>query len=149
MASVRSEPARTMPPPTAAELLQHPVVQEALEQAWLDSLPGDRARRHEEGGWVYMDTTTGSFSVQRATAGGQAVLGLGTPPTVPGSVVVATFHTHPNPSAEGWLPGPSTADTHSAWLFGVPCLIRADDGVYTTGPQSRRGGLGGGPGYPP
>jgi hypothetical protein len=37
----------------------------------------------------------------------------------------------------------------SAWLFGVPCLIRADDGDHTTGPASRRGGLAGGPGYPP
>ncbi len=76
------------------------------------------------------------------------MLDLSTPPLVPDSVVVATFHTHPNPSAEGWEPGPSAADTQSAWIFGVPCLIRADNGVYLTGPDSRRGGLTGAPGYP-
>jgi proteasome lid subunit RPN8/RPN11 len=87
--------------------------------------------------------------VRRAPAGAQAALDLSAPPVVAGAVVVATFHTHPNPSAEGWKPGPSAADTQSAWLLGVPCLIRADDGVHTTGPSSRRGGLAGGPGYPP
>jgi len=74
---------------------------------------------------------------------------LSWPPVVQGAAVVATFHTHPNPSAEGWQSGPSAADTQSAWLFGVLCLIRADDGTHTTGPASRRGGLTGDPGYPP
>ncbi len=138
-----------MQAPTAADLLKETVVQQALEVVWTDSLPADPARRHEEGGWIYMDTTTGSISVRRAPAGAQAILDLSTPPTVPGSVVVATFHTHPNPSAEGWEPGPSAADTRTALLFGVPCLIRADNGVHITGPASRRGGLTGGPGYPP
>ncbi len=138
-----------MQAPTAAELSNDPTVQQALEQSWVDSLPADPARRHEEGGWVYLDTTTGTISVRRAPAGSQAVLDLNTPPIVPGSVVVATFHTHPNPSSEGWTPGPSAADTQSAWLLGVPCLIRAEDGVHVTGPDARRGGLAGGPGYPP
>lgn len=132
--------------PTATEL--HPTVQRALEAAWVDSLPGDPLNRHEEGGWIYLDITTGAMTIRRAPAGAQAMLDLNTPPLVPGSVVVATFHTHPNPSAEGWQTGPSTADTQSAWLLGVPCLIRADDGIYTTGPDSRRGGLTGGLGYP-
>jgi hypothetical protein len=134
--------------PTTAELLNAPIVQQALERAWNDSLPGDPVHRHEEGGWIYMDTTNGTVTVRRASAGTQATLDVSTPPVVPGAVVVATFHTHPNPSAEGWDPGPSTADTQSAWLFGVPCLIRADDGVHTTGPALRRGGLGGDPGFP-
>jgi hypothetical protein len=136
-------------PPTAAELLRDPTVQAALEQAWLDSLPTDPARRHEEGGWIYMDTSTGTISAVRAPSGGQAMLDLTGPPVIPGATVVATFHTHPNPTAEGWDPRPSSWDTQSAWLFGVPCLIRTDRGVYMTGPESRRGGLGGGPGYPP
>ena len=138
-----------MQAPTVANLLKDPIVRQALEQAWMDSLPADPAQRHEEGGWVFADTTTGAISVQRPPAGVRASLDLNTPPIVPDAVVVATFHTHPNPSAEGWNPGPSAADTRSAWLFGVPCLIRADDGVHTTGPDSRRGGLAGGPGYPP
>lgn len=138
-----------MQAPTAADLVLASVVVQALEQAWVDSLPGDPLLRHEEGGWVYLDTTTGALSVLRAPAGAQASLDLSSPPVVAGSVVVATFHTHPNPSAEGWAPGPSPADIRSAWLLGVPCLIRADDGLHATGPSSRRGGLTGGPGYPP
>jgi hypothetical protein len=138
-----------MKAPTIADLLNDPTVGQALELAWLDSQSADPAQRHEEGGWVYLDTTTGTISVRRASAGAQATLDLGTPIVVPGMMVVATFHTHPNPSSEGWEPGPSTADTQSAWLFGVPCLIRADHGIHTTGPNSRRGGLHGGPGYPP
>ena len=139
-----------MPPlaPTATELLNDPVVRQALEDAWADSLPADPAKRHEEGGWIYMDTTTQAISVQRAPAGHRAMVDLGHPIAVPGSVVVATFHTHPNPAAEGWHPGPSAADAQSAWLLGVPCLIRADNGIHVTGPASRRGGLSGGPGYP-
>jgi hypothetical protein len=138
-----------MQAPTAADLLKESIVNEGLEDAWSDSNPGDPAGRHEEGGWIYLDTTTGVLSIQRASSGSQATLDLTNPPLVSGSVVVATFHTHPNPSAEGWESGPSAADTQSAELFGVPCLIRADDGIHTTGPVSRRGGLGGGPGYPP
>ncbi|HVC97655.1 MAG TPA: Mov34/MPN/PAD-1 family protein [Pirellulales bacterium] len=138
-----------MQAPTSADLLNEPVVQQALEQAWNDSLPGDPLRRHEEGGWIYKDNTTGNLVVRRASAGAQASLDLSAPPMVPGAVVVATFHTHPNPSAEGWEPGPSSADVQLAWLLGVPFLIRADDGIHATGPASRRGGLTGGPGYPP
>jgi hypothetical protein len=138
-----------MDAPTAAELLANSVVREALEQAWRESLPDDPILRCEEGGWIYMDPTTGAISIRRASAGGRATLDLSSPPVVPGAVVVATFHTHPNPIAEGWDPGPSRDDTQSAWLLGVPCLIRADNGVHTTGPTSRRGGLAGDSGFPP
>src|SRR5690242_10679328 len=134
--------------PTIAELLANATVQQELDGAWADSQSQNPALRHEEGDWIYMDTTTGAISVRRAPAGDRAVLNLSMPDLIPGSVVIATYHTHPNPSAEGWEPGPSTADTDSAWLFGVPCLIRADDGVHTTGPDSRRGGLTGPAGFP-
>jgi hypothetical protein len=141
--------ARAMQAPTTTELLNTAVVKQALDDAWADSLPGDPVQRHEEGGWILMDTATGTVTAHRAPAGSQAVLDLDLPPLVPGSVVVATFHTHPNPTSEGWESGPSPEDTQSAWLLGVPCLIRADDGIHTTGPDSRRGGLAGGPGFPP
>jgi hypothetical protein len=106
-----------MPPtqaPTTAELLGDPVVQQAMEQAWADSLPDDPAHRHEEGGWIYIDTTTAQITVRRAPAGSQAELDLNHPPQVPGCVVVGTFHTHPNPTAEGWYSGPSITDMNSA-----------------------------------
>ena len=135
--------------PTAAELASHPAVRQAIKQAWADSLSEDAERRHEEGGWIYLDTSTGDVSVQRAPAGFQAELNLDDPPHVPGAVVVGVFHTHPNPTAEGWFGGPSEADRRADERDGVPNLIRADDGLYFSGPDSRRGGLGGGPGYPP
>jgi hypothetical protein len=134
--------------PTVAELAIHPLVEEALEQAWKDSVPADPRRRHEEGGWIYCDIATGAISIQRAPAGRRAFLNLCSPTWKTGFVVVATFHTYPNPIAEGWKPGPSSADEQSAELLGVPCLIRAEDGVHTTGPASRRGGLAGNPGFP-
>ena len=42
-------------PPTANELSANPMIQQALEDAWNDSLTMDPARRHEEGGWIYLD----------------------------------------------------------------------------------------------
>ena len=142
-----------MAPPTRAptndELRQAPVVQQALEQAWTDSLPHDPAKRHEEGGWIYINLTTGELIAHPAATGLQAELEIGHPPPLPDSVVVATFHTHPNPTSEGWNPGPSDVDEEVLQRLGVPGLIRADDGVYVAGPESRRGGLTGGPGFPP
>jgi len=137
-----------MDAPNIGELLIHPVVHEALEQAWKDSIVSDPIRRHEEGGWIYCDTLANITSVRRAPAGRRAALDLNSPPLITGSVVVATFHTHPNPKAEGWTLGPSPADTESAWLDGVPCLIRAEDGIHFTGPEARRGGLAGNAGFP-
>jgi hypothetical protein len=120
-----------------------------MEQAWIDSLPNDPINRHEEGGWIYMDATTGQITTRRAAAGTTARLNLGNPPVVLGSQVVGTFHTHPNPTSQHWNPGPSRTDIASAAFTGVPWLIRADDGYHYTGPTGRRGGFAGGPGFPP
>ena len=137
-----------MQAPTAAELLSDPMIRRALDEAWADSVADDAVLRHEEGGWIYADTTAGAITVRRAQSGGQAMIDLSHPPVVTGSVVVGKFHTHPNPSAEGWEPGPSAADLVIDAQNGVPDLIRADDGVLVSGPDSRRGGMTGEPGYP-
>ena len=138
-----------MPAPTATELAGNQVVLEALELAWSDSTSLDPINRHEEGGWIYLEVTTGRLIVRRAPAGKQASVNLSTPPPTAGAVIVGKFHTHPNPTADGWEPGPSPADLRIDALHGVPDLIRADDGTHFSGPDSRRGGLAGGPGYPP
>ena len=138
---------RTKQPPTASELLSNVGVAKALNDAWADSQADDAANRHEEGGWIFMKVTTGEFTVARAQRGQQASIDLSRPPHFDG-VLVGKFHTHPNPSSEGWNPGPSAADEVVDERHGVPDLIRADDGVYFSGPESRRGGLGGTPGYP-
>lgn len=135
--------------PTAAELLANPVVQAALDGAWIDSHPNDVAMRREQGGWIFLDLGTGALIVERADPGNLNTIDLWDPPLVAGAVVVAIFHTHPNPSAEGWVTGPSASDAYNDALAGVPDLIRADDGVHISGPDSRRGGLAGGPGFPP
>ena len=134
--------------PTLAELAADPSVLLALEAAWVDSLAGDALSRHEEGGWIYADVLTAALAIRRAAPGGRSLIDLDSPPTLPGCVVVATFHTHPNPKADGWETGPSRGDISSAHFLGVPCIIRAEDGMHTTGPDSRRGGLTGPPGYP-
>jgi hypothetical protein len=136
-------------PPTAAELLADPVVQQALQQAWIDSQPNDPGQRHEEGGWLYMNLKTGKLIARRAPRGVQFAIDLDNPPLVLDAVVVGIFHTHPNPSSEGWTTGPSASDQACDARDGVPDLIRADDGVHLSGPSSRRGGLGNSPGYPP
>ena len=124
------------------------MVQAALGQAWAESLPDDSDNRHEEGGWIYLDTTTGEISIRCAPSGFQSELNLDHPPVVSGSLVVGIFHTHPNPSSEGWDPGPSEEDRRADERDGIPDLIRADDGVHFSGPATRRGGLSGGPGFP-
>ena len=135
--------------PTAAELLAHAAVIQALVEAWADAQVDDPTDRHEEGGWVYLDLSTGVIVTRRAPAGTQSRLSLANPPLLPNHVIVGTFHTHPNPASEGWETGPSIQDEQAANYSGVPWLIRAEDGDHSTGPLSRRGGLGGGPGYPP
>ena len=135
--------------PTAAELLTHPTVRRALEEAWVDSLADDPINRHEEGGWIYMSIRSGEILIRRAPSGIQSEIRLDSPPIIADAVVVGVFHTHPNPTAEGWDSGPSEADRRADDRDGVPDLIRADNGIHLSGPPSRRGGLEGGPGFPP
>ena len=75
-----AKPDRT---PTAEELRIDPIVQAALNQAWTDSLPDDPDHRHEEGGWIYQNTTTGVISIRRAASGYQSELNIDDPPVVP------------------------------------------------------------------
>ena len=135
-------------PPTASELLGDRTVVQALDQAWTDSRPEDSQQRHEEGGWIYVNISTGEITTRRASPGMQTAIDLNDPPQLDGCVVVGKFHTHPNPTSQGWNPRPSPADTSVDERHGVPDLIRADDGIYLSGPESRRGGLAGDLGYP-
>lgn len=136
-------------PPTVLELLASSEVIRALNDAWADSLAYDATNRHEEGGWIYLDLATGILVTRRAQAGARSRISLANPPQLLNHVIVGTFHTHPNPAADGWETGPSRQDDLAANFTGVPWLIRAEDGTHSTGPTSRRGGLLGGPGYPP
>jgi len=134
--------------PTVAELEANTVVRAAVEAAWVDSLPADPQRRHEEGGWIYLDPMTGEIAVVRARPGARSAINLSNPPERVGCFVVGKFHTHPNPAADGWATGPSAGDIRADDSHGVPDLIRAENKIHYSGPERRRGGLGGNPGYP-
>ena len=137
-----------MDAPSAAELQANPVVQAAFVAAWADSLTDDASLRHEEGGYIYMNATTGEIVVRRAPSGGRDALDLSTPTTPPDCFLVATYHTHPNPSRLGWDPTPSSDDYREADGSGVPWFVVTDAGIYVVGPDRRVGGLTGLPGYP-
>src|SRR5947207_7863154 len=106
--------------PSAAELQQNPVVQAAFAAAWADSFPDDPSLRHEEGGFIYANPTTGEIIVRRAPPGSRRLLDLSSPPEQPGYSLVATYHTHPNLIADGGDPDPSDADQREAAGSGVP-----------------------------
>jgi hypothetical protein len=134
--------------PTAAELQANPVVQAAFATAWADSFPDDPTLRHEEGGYIYYNPATGDVTVRRTPPGLLRLMDLSFPPEVAGSYLVATYHTHPNPIAEGNDPDPSPAGIQFAHESGVPWFIVSEVGVVALGPARRIGGLTGLPGYP-
>ena|SRR5205823_5094354 len=133
--------------PTAAELEQHPVVQAAFAAACADSLVDDPVQRHEEGGFIYANQT-GDVIVRRVLPGSRWLLDLSFPPPVPGYFVVATYHTHPTPIADGGNPDPSPDDRQYADDSGVPWFVISELGTFVVGPERRVGGLAGPGGYP-
>ncbi|MFO0805226.1 MAG: hypothetical protein U0791_19145 [Gemmataceae bacterium] len=137
-----------MDAPSAEELKEHPVVKAAFAAAWADSFPDDSALRHEEGGFIYANPTTGEIIVRRAPPGLMRLLDLTHPPSVPGAFLVATYHTHPNPIALGWNPDPSDDDRELAEGSGLPWFVISELGVDFAGPSRRVNGLSGSPGYP-
>src|SRR5262245_41009176 len=133
--------------PSAADLGQYPIVQAAFAAAWADSLSDDAVQRHEEGGYIYADST-GNVIVRRAPPGRRWLIDLSFPPNVSGYYVVATYHTHPTPISEGGNPDPSPDDRQSADDSGVPWFVISELGAAAVGPDRRVGGLTGPGGYP-
>ena len=107
--------------PSFGELVARSDVQGQLRAAWTASGPrvsaqGDGGAQHEEGGWIYLELTTGDLAFRRQAAGGQAGINLAAPPIIVGHIVVAKFHTHPN-LGPNWDAGPSSIDDNGD---GVP-----------------------------
>jgi hypothetical protein len=134
--------------PSAADLQANPVVQAAFAAAWADSLVDDAVLRHEEGGYLYSNVTTGAVIIRRVLPGERDAIRLHQPPILPDCFLVATFHTHPNPLAEGWIPEPSPEDREGAAETGMPWFVITELGVLHVGPDRRVGGLTGPGGYP-
>lgn len=124
--------------PTQAELVRSPIVRDAVEAAWLDSLPHDPQLRHEEGGWIYMNLETGVVFTHRAPAGSTAGVDLRSPAPYVDAVVVGTFHTHPNGVEANYDLGPSESDRNWDYSRGVPAIVRSSLGYHTYGWERRR-----------
>lgn len=132
-------------PPTAAQLLQRPEVQQALTDAFNDS-GMDTEDEHEEGGWIYMNRH-GELTIVRAERGTASSIDLNNPPHVAGSMLVADFHTHPGktggpvPGRPGFTYGnqriPSPADTLRSFHKGSPGIVKSRYGIKPFGPKFR------------
>ncbi len=142
--------------PTGAAMIGNATVQAALATAWAASAaaitiwnrhdplhPGHPCNPppgappvpgvgHEEGGFIYMNLITGTFSSQAIAPGGQADLTLSNPAEVTDSIVVGGYHTHPNVGPCWGAPLASTDDI--AWTVsnGVPLLLRGAFPVVAT-----------------
>src|SRR5688572_30379006 len=87
-----------------------------MSRAWHESRADDPLERHEEGGYIVLNAD-GSHAVERWPRGGQSGI---TPPSLNadgrynGKLVVAAFHTHPNPGVDEagrlWEQEPSRSD---------------------------------------
>jgi hypothetical protein len=112
-----------------------------LVKAWNESNPNAKAvqkgqpgsTKHEQGGWILQDITTGKLSVRRVPRGSRDGLGpiVGTRPVDTATLrVVAWFHTHPNTSDEGYASGPSPGDINfQNGEAKVPGIILTHDGT--------------------
>jgi hypothetical protein len=114
-----------------------PDVQAALDLAWTqthaDVVPVTAAV--EQGGWIYMDLRSGRLHIERKynalgqprgpgqNEEGAFNIDLNYPPVVPGSCVVAMFHTHPSFPFTGC----SDYDLQLGEQFGVPGIVRGRD----------------------
>jgi hypothetical protein len=96
--------------------LTDPAIVAEMSRAWRDSRPNDPANRHEEGGYILLNPDL-SYGIERWSRGGQSRIAA--PPLdakncYNGKVVIATFHTHPNPPVDEagleWEQGPSESD---------------------------------------
>ena len=117
-------------------ILSLPHVIEALRQAWGDSEPDKVALRHEEGGYI-MRRPDQSVSVERWPQGQQGRI---VPPPLDaancynGEVVIAAFHTHPNPpideNGDEWEQGPSASDKRWHVRRKLPGYVISRDVLY-------------------
>jgi hypothetical protein len=162
----RDNPINRHPPrrfPFLSELMRDASVLDQINRAWRDTNADVRPiiMASEQGGWIYMDMTTGRLTFRRkdnplgppTTDGtnqrGYLTIDLNNPPTVAGSVVIANFHTHPSDP----FTGASDPDRQLNSGYGVPGIVRGQGGAYSmTGTPKRIGNFNNAlqyPGYPP
>jgi hypothetical protein len=121
--------------PDLEALANNPVVAQGIDAAWTASnADGPADSRMEHGFWIL--STGGNISIEQfpmsGATGSQMIPGE-TPGTgffgriwnfISGgndTEAIAWFHTHPNPTSEGWLSGPSPADVNFAQSQSPRC----------------------------
>jgi len=125
---------------TGFECTRNKVIFAAIEEAWADSnyasLP---VIRHEHGGWIYQANKKGddTIKVLSAPTGKYRTIDLRNPPQMVGFSVIANYHTHPNPSFEGFRARESDADLGLQIKYNVPGLLRSEEGMSWYGPIRR------------
>ncbi len=117
-----------------------------LRQAWEDSDAASETNRHEEGGYIIREDD-GSHGIERWPAGSQGQIDA--PPRdadgrYNGKDVVGEFHTHPNPSSEGWDPAPSPGDIYEIRESEYPgdSYVVSSDAMYRIHPDGTWDDLG-------
>jgi hypothetical protein len=139
--------------PFVDELLASPLVQRAFAEAWRDTNADDTIHGNphasEQGGWIYMALGNGSLSIRRARHHTVSSIRLDPPDIVAGSVIVATFHTHPGSP----FTGASDFDRQLSIQQGVPGFVLGRSGqLDIVGPERRAGDWSRAPlepGFPP
>jgi hypothetical protein len=122
--------------PTHGELIANPIAIAELRAVWAASNPTlnpPGGTQHEEGGWVYMNIITNLITVSRAPGGGGAIINLAGPPVIADSIVVGTYHTHPN-LGPAWTAGPSGPDGVADAADAVPGIVVGSTGLTAAAP---------------
>ena len=121
------------------EILNSAIMMQAFELAWQESNPnapsvkaGDLgSKKVEQGGWVIK--TKNGFRLKRWKPGTRSV-------SRPGFWkpfrTAASFHTHPNTSAESYSQDPSPSDIKFANRTNVPLIIRGHNGYRYIFPEN-------------
>ena len=118
------------------DLLKDQTITREFAAAWADSRSSHPSHRHEEGGYI-VQNPDGTRAVIRWPQGEQ--FRIAPPPLDENNwynkqVVIAAFHTHPNPSIDElgrqWQQEPSSADRrwHERWK--LPGFVISRDFVY-------------------
>ena len=112
----------------------------ALNRAWRESEADDATARHEEGGYIVLNQDM-SYQVERWPRGGQSRIApplLDTGNCYNGKVVMATFHTHPNPLVDEigreWDQGPSESDRRWHGRRKLRGFVVSEELVYQIDP---------------
>jgi hypothetical protein len=118
------------------DLHKEPFLLAEFARTWQDSLSDKPSDRHEEGGFA-LHNTDGSVSVERWPRGERFRI---TPPPLDddncynGKVVIAAFHTHPNPPVDElgrqWQQEPSVADRRWHGRRKLPGFVISRDFVF-------------------